>query len=329
MPRRGWSNPHLQTVRSRIRPIKVQLPPPTRSSSTCQTAVGTGWPCKSMRQTRRSRWSSSCTVWVEPRNPTTSGSRPPGCSRRVSGGPGRSSGCRDVRGGFCGQLSRRSDRGSARCRGHSRSAQRRGRVLLGANATIKLLGEHSPAVVAGVAVSALLDLAVGAEHLHHIAGGWYERFLLRRLRAESLRPAARYTPEERAAILSAKSIVDFDNAITAPRNGWRDAAEYYRVNSAIRYLDSVQQPLLMIHAKDDPMIPLGPYESVDWNAFPAVRLVLTEHGGHVGFHGRDDAPGMWERSSSSSGRLCLQIQTQVGDHRTQGDLGVEHVLAPR
>lgn len=161
---------------------------------------------------------------------------------------------------------------------------------LGANATIKLLGEHSPAVVAGVAVSAPLDLAVGAEHLHHIAGGWYERFLLRRLRAESLRPAARYTPEERAAILSAKSIVDFDNAITAPRNGWRDAAEYYRVNSAIRYLDSVQQPLLVIHAKDDPMIPLGPYESVDWNAFPAVRLVLTEHGGHVGFHGRDDAP---------------------------------------
>ena len=27
VPRRGWSNPHLQTVRSRIRPIKVQLPP--------------------------------------------------------------------------------------------------------------------------------------------------------------------------------------------------------------------------------------------------------------------------------------------------------------
>jgi predicted alpha/beta-fold hydrolase len=161
---------------------------------------------------------------------------------------------------------------------------------LGANATIKLLGERSAGVVAGVAVSAPLDLAVGAEHLHHMAGGMYERFLVRRLRAEALRPAARYTPEERSAILAAKTIVDFDNVITAPRNGWRDAAHYYAVNSAIRYLDSVRVPLLVIHAQDDPMIPLSPYRAVDWNALPTTQLILTQRGGHVGFHGRDANP---------------------------------------
>ena len=190
-------------------------------------------------------------------------------------------------------------------------------VLLGANATIKLLGEHSPAVVAGVAVSARwISPSVPNTCTTSPAGG--ERFLLRRLRAESLRPAARYTPEERAAILSAKSIVDFDNAITAPRNGWRDAAEYYRVNSAIRYLDSVQQPLLVIHAKDDPMIPLGPYESVggtrsrrcDW--FSPSTVVTSV------FTAGMTPPGMWERSSSSSGRLCLQIQTRVGRSSNAG-----------
>ena len=51
---------------------------------------------------------------------------------------------------------------------------------LGGNATIKLLGEplEGLPVFAGVAVSAPLDLAVGAEHLHHMAFGMYERYLL-------------------------------------------------------------------------------------------------------------------------------------------------------
>jgi predicted alpha/beta-fold hydrolase len=161
---------------------------------------------------------------------------------------------------------------------------------LGANAIIKLLGEHSPGVIAGVAVSAPLDLAVGAEHLHHRAGGWYEKFLVRRLKQEVLRPGARYTPEERQAVVAARTIVDFDNAITAPRHGWRDAAEYYAVNSSIRFLPRVEVPLLVLHAKDDPMVPLGPYEAVDWAALPSVQLVLTDHGGHVGFHGREARP---------------------------------------
>lgn len=157
---------------------------------------------------------------------------------------------------------------------------------LGGNATIKLLGERTPGVVAGMSVSAPLDLAVGAEHLHHMAGGFYEKFLLRRLRVESLRPGARYTPEERAAIRGARRIVEFDNAVTGPRHGWRDAAEYYEVNSSIRFLTAVEVPLLVLHSRDDPMVPLGPYESVDWDCLPTTQLILTDHGGHVGFHGR-------------------------------------------
>jgi predicted alpha/beta-fold hydrolase len=161
---------------------------------------------------------------------------------------------------------------------------------LGGNLTVKLLGEHTDAVVAGVAVSAPLDLAVSVEHLHHMAGGFYEKFLVHRLRKEALRAGARYTPEERAGILAAKGLVEFDNAVTAPRHGWRDAAEYYAVNSSINYLDRVQVPLLLVHSKDDPMVPFGPYLSVDWDALPTTDLVLTEHGGHVGFHSRGQAP---------------------------------------
>lgn len=161
---------------------------------------------------------------------------------------------------------------------------------LGANATIKLLGEHTPGVFAGVSVSAPLDLTVGAEFLHRRAWGLYEKFLVRSLKREVLRPGARYTPEERQAVMASQTIVDFDNAITAPRHGWRDAAEYYHVNSSVRFLPEVEVPLLVIHAKDDPMIPFGPYEAIDWSALPNVTCRITEHGGHVGFHGREALP---------------------------------------
>ncbi len=51
---------------------------------------------------------------------------------------------------------------------------------LGGNAAIKLLGEPLDGlpVFGGVSVSAPLDLAVGAEHLHHMMFGMYERYLL-------------------------------------------------------------------------------------------------------------------------------------------------------
>jgi len=37
-------------------------------------------------------------------------------------------------------------------------------------------------------------------------------------------------------------------------------------------------------------VPFGPYLSVDWDALPTTELVLTDHGGHVGFHSRGRAP---------------------------------------
>lgn len=165
---------------------------------------------------------------------------------------------------------------------------------LGGSTTLKLLGEpHDLPPVAGVAVSPPLDLSAGSEHLTHMMFGLYERFLMRGLRRDSLRtmpdgtPAV--TPAERRAILAARRIVEFDDAITARRNGWRDAAEYYSVNSAAQFLDRIRTPTLLVHSADDPMIPFGPYLAVDWDAIEAhgyVHRAITPHGGHVGFHER-------------------------------------------
>ncbi len=289
IPRRGWRNNHLQTTRSRILPPKVRLPDSrmdlvdlgdgdrlavfsNRGAADKPTVLlihGLGGSAESdyVRVTAAGLLEAGFpVVRVDLRGAGTSGEYSSGM----------------YHGGKTEDLRKVIDwiaRPTAVV-GYS----------LGANATIKLLGEHSPGVVAGVSVSAPLDLTVGAEHLHRRMWGLYEKFLVSRLKDEVLRPGARYTPEERQAVLAARTIPDFDSAITAPRHGWRDAEEYYEVNSSMRFLPLVEVPLLVIHAKDDPMIPVAPYHEVDWSALPAVELILTDHGGHVGFHGRGEVP---------------------------------------
>lgn len=166
---------------------------------------------------------------------------------------------------------------------------------LGGAMTIKLLGEPRGDVplVAAVAVSAPLDLVVGAEYLRNSAFGGYEQAVLRGLRRDLFTPApdgsARVTPAERRAVERARSLPAFDDVITAPRHGWRDAQEYYELNSAAPFLPRIDLPTLVIHALDDPMIPAEPYLSVDWEGLADrghVRRAITARGGHVGFHQR-------------------------------------------
>lgn len=166
---------------------------------------------------------------------------------------------------------------------------------LGGNVTLKLVGEplEGLPLVAGVAVSAPLDLAAGSEYLHHVAFGLYERAMLRGLRADVARFAPEMTADEVAAVIAARRIEQFDDAFTARRNGWRDAAEYYAVNSSAQYLPRITLPTLVIHALDDPVVPAGPYRSIDWAGLESqghVRRAVTAHGGHVGFHQRGARP---------------------------------------
>ncbi len=160
---------------------------------------------------------------------------------------------------------------------------------LGGNATLKLLGEplEGLPVVAGASVCAPLDLASGVEHISRRMFGLYERFLVSRLRADTLASRVPLTAEERAAVAAVGSLVEFDDLITAKHNGWRDAAEYYAVNSSAQFLPSITVPTLVVHAVDDPMIPASSYRAIDWGRLARetpVRRAITPHGGHVGFH---------------------------------------------
>jgi predicted alpha/beta-fold hydrolase len=163
---------------------------------------------------------------------------------------------------------------------------------LGANMLLKYLGERgSEAPLKGaIAISAPLDLAATARQMMRPRNHLYQRYLLSHMRAESLGAGAEVTSKERAVILGARSIWEFDHRFSAPRNGFGGAENYYERNAAKRFLDGVAVPTLVIHALDDPWIPPQPYLAYDWRRNPSLIPLLPEQGGHVGFQGRDRTP---------------------------------------
>jgi len=204
-----------------------------------------------------------------------------------------------------------------------RQLQREGRppaflvgFSLGGNVVLKLageMGESARPLVRGVcAVSTPLDLAACARRIAQPANRFYERRFVRRMRAR-LCATGRYQERNFRGL---RSVMDIDDRITAPSFGFGDAANYYRTQSAIRFLDGIRVPVLLIQAMDDTFVPFEIFVAGAVRANPYIQLRATEHGGHVGFIGRlphrfwaDDAIMEWivagnaTKSPSGSSRL--------------------------
>ena len=163
-------------------------------------------------------------------------------------------------------------------------------VSLGGNVLLKWLGERGddvPREIArAVAISAPYDLARGSRHLERGFSRVYAWHFLRTLKAKAREKRARFPNAaawERVAV--ARTIWDFDDAMTAPVHGFRDALDYYTRSSSIRFLPRVRVPTLLLSAADDPFLPREVLNEVRTIAAANARLTLEfpEHGGHVGF----------------------------------------------
>ena len=161
---------------------------------------------------------------------------------------------------------------------------------LGGNVVLKWLGEHSrelpSQVVAGAAVSVPFDLARGARHIGQGFARIYERNFLKTLRAKALQKMATFPDlASREAVLGARTIWDFDDVLTAPVHGFRDANDYYSRSSSLGFLGRINRPTLLLSARNDPFLPPDVLLEVEREAERNSNLVLefTERGGHVGF----------------------------------------------
>jgi hypothetical protein len=163
-------------------------------------------------------------------------------------------------------------------------------VSLGGNVLVKWLGElgdaATPMVLRAAAVSVPFDLAEGARFLEHGFSRWYARHFLKTLLPKALKKLEQFPGAfdgSRARL--ARTFWEFDDAVTAPLHGFRDAADYYEHSSSMRHIERVRVPLLLLSALDDPFVPPAVMAAAASHASvnKAIRCELTARGGHVGW----------------------------------------------
>jgi predicted alpha/beta-fold hydrolase len=171
---------------------------------------------------------------------------------------------------------------------------------LGGNLALKLAGEygaHAPAALVGVAaVSPIIEISECTRALERPGNALYQwnfvRDLKRRMRRKNQCAPGRFDLSQLAAV---KTVRQFDETYTAPYFGFRNAEDYYHRASAMRVIDRVRVPALVITAEDDPFVPSAPFHDPKVAGNPHIDLRISAHGGHCGFVGEQSATsdGYW------------------------------------
>jgi predicted alpha/beta-fold hydrolase len=182
-------------------------------------------------------------------------------------------------------------------------------VSLGGNALMRWAGEMGEAARvtadAVAAVSSPIDLAAGG---HAIGRGFnrlvYTRMFLNTMKPKALKKLAQHPGLfDRAALLAARDLYEFDKHFTAPLHGFRSTEDYWARASAKPHLASIRIPALLVNALNDPFVPASSLPKRH-EVGAHVTLWQPAHGGHVGFtHGR--LPGHVQTLPDAVGRWLL------------------------
>jgi len=175
---------------------------------------------------------------------------------------------------------------------------------LGGNLALKLAGEYGDrphrSLRAVAAVSPILEISECVRALERPSNFLYEwnfvRDLKRRIRRKAeLRPGA----FDLTKLKRVHTVRQFDEEYTAPHFGFQNAEDYYHRASAMRVIDRVHVPALIITAEDDPFVPSASFRDPKVTGNPFITLAMCEHGGHCGFvgnrNGVDD--GYWAENA--------------------------------
>jgi uncharacterized protein len=163
-------------------------------------------------------------------------------------------------------------------------------VSLGGNVLLKFLGERGedlpPQIKAAAAISVPFDLARSSMRVNRGFSKFYQRFFLNSLRKKAQEKARRFPDlASQDGIAALRTLEDFDNLITGPLHGFRDAQDYYARSSSLPYLKNIRLDTLLLSALDDPMLPAEVLDEVRevarYNA--ALEVDFVDKGGHAGF----------------------------------------------
>jgi predicted alpha/beta-fold hydrolase len=166
-------------------------------------------------------------------------------------------------------------------------------VSLGANALLKWLGQMGDkaleVVHGAVSVSATFDLRVtGANLARGFSRLYAKHSLANDLRAKAREKLKRFPGAYDARrVCSAGTLRDFEDAVIAPVNGFRDVADYYARASAGPWLRAIRVPTLILNARNDPFMAEHALDAAQRENPSRPGSPLTFEfpleGGHAGF----------------------------------------------
>ena len=159
---------------------------------------------------------------------------------------------------------------------------------MGGNTFLKLAGEWGkdapPEVKSLCAVSPSIDLARCADALGQPSNFIYERRFVRGLRRRMHRKRDLFPDLYNTNSLEqVRSVREFDDKFTAPLSGYGNAENYYYKASALRVIDRIALPTLILAAQDDPFIPVESFSDPAVTGNPNLTVLTPPHGGHSGF----------------------------------------------
>lgn len=165
---------------------------------------------------------------------------------------------------------------------------------LGGAMLLKYLGEEGSAtpIRAAASVCAPIDLSATCRNMMRGRNTVYHRHILGEMKRDALGEGAAVSAEERARILAARTLWDYDEDFIAPRHGFAGAEDYYERCKPVRFMADIRVPTLMLAAMNDPWIPEVTYTSYDWAGNKVLCSLMPQSGGHVGFHAAGD-PQPW------------------------------------
>lgn len=171
---------------------------------------------------------------------------------------------------------------------------------LGANLVLKYGGEKGTdieTVIKGiVGISAPCDLRSSSLEMHKRKNYLFSLRFLRMLFAKVRAKSMLYPDLKQIDLKAIKTLKDFDDRITAPLAGFKDAEDYWSRCSCVRVLSDMAVPALILNAADDPILgpECYPHHEADSNSY--IHLEIPLRGGHVGFMDHPNQGEYWHES---------------------------------
>lgn len=179
---------------------------------------------------------------------------------------------------------------------HATSDRSYDRVILlgfsmGGNLVINYLGSklEDDNVQCGIVFSTPMSLSQSAKKLHAALGGLVEKSFVKKWKRK-IEQKAKIQPElfNLQKLQEINDLQELLAEFVLPHHGFKDLNEFYALWSSDQFLLNIEVPLLIVNAKNDPLLSSSCYPVEICEKSQYVFLETPKYGGHIGFDLRTD-----------------------------------------